>query len=131
MAYLNTCILAGNLTRDPDLRYSPKGIAITSGAVAVNRSWKSESGGPREEVSFIEFRAFGRIAENICKFFKKGGNILFQGRLLQERWEDKQTSQPRSKVVLVAESFQFMNKNGGNDEKGKPAEQPDHDDIPF
>jgi single-strand DNA-binding protein len=96
MATVNTCILAGNLTRDPELRYTPKGTAVAGAAIAVNRTWKNEAGEKRGGL-FIEFVAFGRTAETIGQHFKKGGNILLQGRLNQERWQDKQSGQPRSK----------------------------------
>jgi single-strand DNA-binding protein len=149
VATVNSCIPAGNLTRDPELRHTPKGTAVIGAALAVNRSWKNEAGEKQEEVSFIDFRAFGKTAEIISQYFRKGGNILLQGRLQQERWQDKQSGENRSKVVLVAESFQFLNRNGG-EENGQPRPaapkpepaaapakptyepaEPEADDVPF
>jgi len=139
MAVINRTLLAGNLTRDPEIRYTPKGTAVLSASLAVNRVWKDDSGEKREEVSFIEFVAFGRTAETIAQYFKKGGNIFIEGRLKQESWEDKQTGQKRSKVVVIADSFQFLNRNGGEGDgpqsptspkNPEPAEL-EQDDVPF
>src|SRR5579872_333160 len=81
MANFNKVILAGNLTRDPELRYTPKGLAIAKIGIAINRTWKSETGESKEEVTFVDVDAFGRTAENIGQYFKKGQPILIEGRL--------------------------------------------------
>jgi single-strand DNA-binding protein len=104
-------ILIGNLTRDPELRYTPKGTAVAKITVAVNRRWYDDSGQLKEETSFIDADAFGKIAENIGQFFKKGSPIFIEGRLRQDTWEDKQTNQKRSKLVVVVENFVFMERN--------------------
>src|SRR5271154_3645384 len=116
MANFNKVILAGNLTRDPELRYTPKGTAIAKITLAINRSWKSESGEAKEEVTFVDVDAFGRTAENIGQYFKKGRPILVEGRLRYETWEDKQTNQKRSKLGVVLENFQFMDSKGAGGE---------------
>jgi len=108
MASVNTCILAGNLTRAPELRHLPKGTPVISACLAVKRRFKTGAGEQVEEVSFIEFRAFSKTAELIHQHFGKGENIMIQGRLLQERWAEKATGESRSKVVVVADSFQFL-----------------------
>ena len=108
MANFNQVILIGNLTRDPELRYSPKGLAIAKLGLAVNRTWKTETGESREEVTFIDVDAFGRQAETICQYLKKGRPVLVQGRLKLDTWDDKQTGQKRSKLGVVLENFQFL-----------------------
>ena len=108
MANFNKVILAGNLTRDPELRYTPKGTAIARIGLAINRSWTSESGEKKEEVTFVDVDAFGRQAEVISQYLKKGRPILVEGRLKYDTWDDKQTNQKKSKLGVVLESFQFM-----------------------
>lgn len=115
MASFNKVILAGNLTRDPELRYSPKGGAITDIGLALNRTWKSETGETKEEVTFVDVAAYGRTAEVIAQYLKKGRPILIEGRLKLDTWEDKQTNQKKSKLRVVCENFQFL-------DSGRPAE---------
>ena len=127
MANYNKVILAGNLTRDPELRYTPKGTAIAKIGLAINRTWKNEAGETKEEVTFIDVDAFGRTAEVIGQYLKKGRPILMEGRLRYETWDDKQTNQKRSKLGVVMENFQFMDSGrgdgGGGSEgsRGRPA----------
>ena len=122
MSDLNHLTITGNLTRDPELRYTPKGTAVCQFSVAVNRTWKNEAGEQQEDVSFVECSAFGRTAENIAKFFKKGVKILLEGRLKQETWDDKQTGQKRSKLGVIVDTFYFM---GRREESGSaPAARP-------
>src|SRR5438093_11576374 len=108
MASFNRVILAGNLTKDPELRYTPKGTAIASIRLAVNRTWKSESGETKEEVSFVDVDAWGRQAEVIAQYVKKGRPLLIEGRLKQDTWEDKNTHQKLSKLKVVLEGFSFI-----------------------
>ncbi|MDA1273854.1 MAG: single-stranded DNA-binding protein [Verrucomicrobia bacterium] len=150
MASYNKVILIGNLTRDPELRYTPKGLAIAKIGLAVNRSWKdTNSGELREEVTFIDVDAFGKQAETLGQYMKKGSPLMVEGRLRLDTWEDKQTSQKRSKLGVVMESFQFLdsgrNRDAGSAEGGRsravsPAQPPDpepdagppdDDDVPF
>ena len=119
MASFNRVILVGNLTRDPELRYTPKGTAVVRLGVAVNRQWKTDSGDSREEVTFVDVDAFGRQAEVIAQYLKKGRPILVEGRLKYESWDDKQTNQKRSKLMVVLESFQFL--DSGRKDDGAPA----------
>ena len=102
MASYNKVILVGNLTRDPELRYTPKGMAIAKIGLAVNRNWTSESGEKKEEVTFVDVDIFGRTAENVAQYMKKGRPILIEGRLRLDQWDDKQTGQKRSKLGVVA-----------------------------
>src|ERR1051326_6969901 len=90
MANFNKVILAGNLTRDPELRYTPKGTAIAKFGLAINRSWRTETGEMKEEVTFVDIDAFGKQAETIGKYFKKGRPMLMEGRLKLDQWDDKQ-----------------------------------------
>jgi len=108
MANFNKVILAGNLTRDPELRYTPKGKALAAFGLAINRSWKDESGQTKEEVTFVDIEAWGRQAEVVGQYFKKGRPILIEGRLRYDTWEDKQTNQKKSKLKVVLESFSFI-----------------------
>ena len=108
MASFNKVILVGNLTRDPELRYTPSGKAIAKVGMAVNRTWTSESGEKKEEVTFVDVDIFGRTAENVSQYMRKGSSMLIDGRLRLDQWDDKQTGQKRSKLGVVAESVQFL-----------------------
>ena len=122
MANFNKVILMGNLTRDPELRYTPKGTAVARIGLACNRKWKSETGEMKEEVTFVDVDAFGKTAETIGQYLKKGRPILIEGRLRYETWEDKQTKQKKSKLGVVLETFQFLDSGGGRGD--------DHRDVP-
>ena len=113
MPNFNKVILAGNITRDPELRYTPKGTAVAKIGLAINRNWKDESGQQKEEVTFVDVDAFGRQAEVISQYLKKGRPILIEGRLKFDQWDDKQTNQKRSRLGVVLESFQFLDSGGG------------------
>ncbi len=114
MANFNKVIIAGNLTRDPELRYTPKGTAIARIGMALNRSWKSETGEMKEEVTFVDVDAFGRQAEVIAQYVKKGRPLLVEGRLKLDTWEDKNTHQKQSKLRVVLEGFSFLDSKGGD-----------------
>lgn len=118
MANFNKVILAGNLTRDPEVRYTPKGTAIAKLGLAINRTWKNEAGETKEEVTFVDVDAFGRQAEVISQYLKKGRPILVEGRLKLDQWDDKQTGQKRSRLGVVLEGFQFLDSGRGGDGGG-------------
>src|SRR6267142_5863980 len=118
MANFNKVILAGNLTRDPEVRYTPKGTAIAKLGLAINRTWKNEAGETKEEVTFVDVDAFGRTAEVISQYLKKGRPILIEGRLRYETWDDKQTGQKRSKLGVVLDNFQFLDSGRGDGSGG-------------
>ena len=122
MANFNRVILAGNLTRDPELRYTPKGTAIARIGMAINRSWKTETGETKDEVTFVDVDAFGRQAEVIAQYVKKGRPLLVEGRLRLDQWEDKNTHQKQSKLKVVLEGFSFLDSRGG--ESGSGGEPP-------
>lgn len=107
MPNFNIVILVGHLTRDPSLEYTQSQTAVVNFGMAMNRKWTSQSGEDREEVCFIELRAFGSLAEAINKYCKKGMPLLVEGRLRQERWnQDDGTN--RSRLLVTVESFQFL-----------------------
>jgi single-strand DNA-binding protein len=108
MANFNKVILAGNLTRDPEMRYTPKGTAVAQFGMALNRKWKTDTGETKEEVTFVDIDAFGRQAEVICQYLKKGNPFLVEGRLKLNEWEDKNTKQKVSKLRVVLEGFSFL-----------------------
>jgi len=120
MANFNRVILIGNLTREVELRYTPKGTAVAKLSIAVNRTWKNEAGDKMEEVTFVDVDVFGRTAENCGQYLKKGRPVMVEGRLKLDSWDDKQTGQKRSKLGVVAESVQFL---GGREEGAAPAER--------
>lgn len=128
MANFNKVILAGNLTRDPELRYTPKGTAVARIGLAINRSWKTETGETREEATFVDVDAFGKQAELIGQYFRKGRPILVEGRLKYDTWDDKQSGQKRSKLGVVLEGFQFLDSQrsgeGGAAAPSAPASAP-------
>jgi single-strand DNA-binding protein len=121
MASFNKVILAGNLTRDPELRYTPKGTAIARIGMAINRTWKTETGETKEEVTFVDVDAFGRQAEVIAQYMRKGRPFLVEGRLKLDQWEDKNTHQKQSKLHVVLESFSFIDSRGGEGGSAEPA----------
>ncbi len=123
MAGYNKVILIGNLTRDPELRYTPKGIAIAKFGLAINRSWRdATSGEMKEEVTFVDIDAFGKQAETLGQYMKKGSPLMVEGRLRLDTWEDKQTSQKRSRLGVVLEAFQFL--DSARNREGAPSESP-------
>jgi single-strand DNA-binding protein len=121
MASFNKVILAGNLTRDPELRYTPKGTAVAKIGLAVNRTWTGEDGQKKEEVNFIDVEAWGRQGEVIAQYMKKGRPLLIEGRLKLDTWEDKNTKQKVSKLKVVLESFSFIDSNRGEAGGAAPA----------
>lgn len=124
MASFNKTILIGNLTRDPELKYTPKGTAVCKFGIAVNRVWTNEAGEKKEEVTFIDIDAFGRTAENIGQYMRKGRPIMIEGRLKLDQWEDKQTGAKRSKMGVVAETVQFLGSAPGTEGGGASAQSP-------
>jgi len=151
MASFNKVILAGNLTRDPELRYTPKGTAVARITLAVNRTYTAEGGEKKEEVSFVDIDVWGRQAEVISQYMKKGRPLLVEGRLKQDTWEDKNTKQKQSKLKVVLEGFSFIDSNRGSEggaapeaprsrpaaaaapapEGGEADGPPEGDDVPF
>lgn len=108
MASLNKVMLIGNLTRDPEVRYTPKGTAVTDIGLAVNRSYTTDTGDRREETCFVDVTLWGRQAEIAGQYMKKGRPVYIEGRLQMDTWQDKQTGQNRSRLKVVGDAFQFL-----------------------
>lgn len=146
MPNLNKVLLMGNLTRDPEVRYTAKGTAFADLSLAVNRVFTSDAGEKREETTFVDVTVWGRQASVAEQYLTKGRPVYIEGRLQLDSWEDKQTGQKRSKLKVVAENLQLL---GGKPEQAhdrpaqlaqrptRPAPQkdpdlePEADDIPF
>jgi single-strand DNA-binding protein len=148
MASFNKVILLGNLTRDPEVRYTPKGSAVCDLGVAVNRQYTLDSGEKREEVTFVDVVLWSRLAEIAGEYLKKGRPVFIEGRLQLDTWDDKQSGQKRSKLRVIGETMQLLGgrppgAGGGGSEGGEPrsskttpppkpgAAEPDDDEIPF
>ena len=142
MANFNKVFLMGNLTRDPQLSYLPSQVAVVDFGLAVNRRWTGKDGEKREDTCFVDCRAFGRLAENINKYLRKGRQLFIEGRLDFDSWTG-QDGTKRSKHRVTVESFQFIGGPGGPgraeqlpEAGGSQMEQADSadteaDDIPF
>jgi single-strand DNA-binding protein len=141
----NHVTLLGNLTRDPETRFTPSGTAVCQITLAVNRTWKDQNGEKKEECSFIDAVAFGRTAEVLAQYQRKGFQLLIDGRLKQDTWEDKNGGGKRSKIQIVIENMTMLkfpedgdkaparpDRTSQPDAKGGAA-QPDapEDDVPF
>jgi len=136
VAGYSKAIIVGNLTRDPELSYTPNGAAVCEFALAINRKYKKSDGQAVEEVSFIDCLAWARGGEVIAEFMKKGSPLLVEGRLQQDRWTGKD-GQPRSRVRVVVEQFKFLGqKRDGEDapaaeDAAEPAGAPTDGQPPF
>lgn len=107
MRGFSKAIITGNLTRDPELRTTPNGASVCGFTVAVNRTYRDASGEQKEDVSFIDCSAWGKLGEMISQYAKKGSGVLVSGRLDQRSWEDKTDGKKRSRVEIVVEDFNF------------------------
>jgi len=108
MANLNKVLLMGNLTRDPELRYTPKGTAVADIALAINRVWNDDRGQKQEETTFVDVTLWGRQAELAQQYLAKGLGVYVEGRLQLDQWDDKASGQKRTKLKIVGESLQFL-----------------------
>ncbi len=115
MGNLNKVMLIGNVTRDPELRYTPKGSAVTEIGMAINRYYNSEDGERREETTFVDVTLWGRQAEVACQYLKRGRPVYIEGRLQLDSWEDKQSGQKRNKLRVVGEAMQFLGSRSDGD----------------
>ena len=112
MANLNKVMLIGNLTRDPDLKYTPGNQAVCEFGLAVNRKYRTKEGEDREETTFVDCEAWGKQAEVLKQYMTKGKPLFIEGRLKLDTWEDKDGGK-RSKMRVVIENFQFIGAAGG------------------
>jgi single-strand DNA-binding protein len=122
MASFNKVILLGNLTRDPEVRYTPKGSAVCDLGVAINRVYTTEGGERREEVTFVDVVLWARLAEIAGEYLRKGRPVFIEGRLQMDSWDDKQTGQKRTKLRVVGESMQLLGGRPGGT-AGETAEE--------
>lgn len=160
MASYNKVFLLGNLTRDPEVRYTPKGSAVADIGIAVNRQYTLDNGEKREEVTFVDVTLWGRQAEVAGEYLKKGRSVFIEGRLQLDTWDDKASGQKRSKLKVIGEMMQMLGGRpsggggggGGDESSGEEAparstkssggsrsapppkggsSEPDDDEIPF
>jgi single-strand DNA-binding protein len=152
MASLNKVMLIGNVTRDPEIKYTPKGSAVADLGIAINRTYTNQGGEKVEEVTYVDVELWGRLAEIANEYAKKGRSIFVEGRLRIDSWEDKQSGQKRNRLKVVGEGMQLLGSRpgssggaGGADFEGeatssklsrststKPVQaEPADDDIPF
>lgn len=108
MASFNKVILMGNLTRDPEKRVTPDNLTICRLGLAVNRRYTTRDGEAKEEVTYVDVDAFGRQAEVIAQYCTKGSGLFIEGRLRLDTWQDKNSGENRSKMLVVLENFQFV-----------------------
>ncbi|MEX2028625.1 MAG: single-stranded DNA-binding protein [Candidatus Curtissbacteria bacterium] len=111
--YLNKVILIGNLTRDPELRSTTTGIKVCSFSIATNRVWKDKNGSRQEAVDYHNVVAFGRQAETIAQYMKKGSSMLVEGRMQTRSWEDKNSGEKKYRTEVIADRTQFGPKGSG------------------
>lgn len=131
MPNLNKVMLMGNITRDPEMRATPKGTVIADFGLAINRQWTDgATNEKKEEVTFVDITFFGKQAEVIGKFCKKGRPLFVEGRLELDRWEDKATGEKRSRMHVIGDTFEFLpdGKPRGEQSEAAPAKD---DDRPF
>ncbi len=152
MASFNKVILLGNLTRDPEVRYTPKGSAVCDLGIAVNRQYTLDNGEKREEVTYVDVVLWSRLAEIAGEYLRKGRPVFIEGRLQLDTWDDKQSGQKRSKLRVIGETMQLLGSrpsgtgapaeagDEGSRSSEKPsapppkpaaAPEPDEDEIPF
>src|ERR1700709_2077805 len=113
MANFNKVMLMGNLTRDPEVRYTPKGTAVAEIGLAINRYFSGENGEKREETTVVDVTLWGRTAESAGEYLKKGRPVFIEGRLQLDTWDDKTSGQKRSKLKVVGEGMQLIGARDG------------------
>ena len=123
MANFNKVILAGNLTRDPQLSYLPSNTPVTEFGLAINRKWKSQNGEMRDETCFVDCSCYGKQAETLNQYMSKGRGLLVEGRLQFQQWTDKEGTK-RSKLKVIVEQFQFLGGGGGGGGSRRSEESP-------
>ena len=114
MPNLNRVLLMGNLTRDPELRYLPSNTPVVNLGLAINRRWRNQQGEQQEETTFVDCEAYGRTAEVINQYLRKGRPIFIDGRLRLDQWQDREGNN-RSRLKVIVESFEFVDSRSGDD----------------
>ena len=144
MSHINTVILGGNLTRDPELRYTPKGQAVCDATIANTEKWKTESGEAKERTAFVGLVIWGPKGEAFAKYHTKGQQVLVEGRITQETWDDKETGKKREKTKVQVDQWHFVGERRNaaapagspapaktNAGASSPAPRTEDDDVPF
>ena len=119
--YLNRAIVIGNLTRDPELKSLPSGIKVCSFSVATNRVWKDANGNRQESADYHNVVVFGRQAETVAQYMKKGNSILVEGRMQTRSWDDKNSGEKKYRTEIIADRTQFGPKGGAPSTQNAPA----------
>lgn len=114
MPSFNKVVLMGNITRDPELRTTPGGTAVTDLSLAINDSYKDAKGNKQERVTFVDVTFWGKGAETLCRWKKKGDPLLIEGRLQLDSWTDRETGEKRNKLKVVGTGFTFIGRSGGD-----------------
>ncbi len=117
--YLNKALIIGNLTRDPELKSIPSGIKVCSFSVATNRVWKDKNGAKQEAADYHNVVVFGRQAETVAQYMKKGSQVMVEGRMQTRSWDDQATNTKKYRTEIIADRVQFGTNSGG----GRPASQ--------
>jgi single-strand DNA-binding protein len=130
---LNRWTGLGNLTRDPDIKYTKKGNAMAEVSLALNRSWLDDAGQKKEQVTFVEVTFYGRTAEVAGEYLKRGRQVYVEGRLVLEAWEDKDTGKRRSKLKVMGETLRLLGSggSGGSEAKVKPVRVVEASEVDF
>lgn len=145
---MNVVMLSGNLTRDPEVRYTPKGQPVCEATVAVSKRWRTESGEEKDRTAFIGLVIWGKRGEAFAQFHRKGSRALVRGELVQETWDDKETGKKREKTKVQVEDWDFAGPKPTHapetprpapkthpslplDQQAAPADAEGEDDVPF
>jgi single-strand DNA-binding protein len=125
MASFNKVLLMGNLTREPEIRYTPSGAAVCEFGMAINRTYTSNNE-KKEEVCFVDINVWGKQAETCSRYLQKGSPLFVEGRLQLDQWNDKETGKSRSKLRVVAERTQFLGSPGNKEDFGEGKQSNDY-----
>lgn len=126
MVSVNYCCIAGNMVRDPEMRYTPQGVAVADFTVAVGRKWTDKATGEKKETTaFIACTAWRKTAELVGEYLKKGNPVLVEGELAQDNWEDSETGKKRSKTKVTANKVHFLERKAKGAEENVPTVVPD------
>lgn len=126
MPDLNLVQLMGRLTSDPELRHISSGTAVTELRMAVNKTWSNKDGDKKEEVLYVDVTYWGKTAEIVCQYLRKGSSVYVQGSLKMDTWDDKTTGEKRSKIRVSGDTFQFLDskpRDGGGGNQGQSQQQ--------
>ena len=127
---MNTVLLQGNLSRDPNLKYTPQGTAVCEFSIAVNEEYEDKQGQKKQTTTFVDCKSWRGMAEKVGEY-RKGAATVVMGKLRTDSWEDKQTGQKRYKTYVLAEVVTSPFGNGKPKQEAPPAAQPPDDDVPY